>query len=174
MDNIYYDGNLKASLTVGSVSDINPLNAYTKDQVNELLGEKSDVNHIHEQYLTEHQSLDHLALKEHTHEQYLTEHQSLEHLALKEHTHEQYLTEHQDISHLATKEEIPSIKGLATEEYVNNQIDAIPEVDLSNYATKEELETAVMSDVIREIKVVDELPEKEEEGILYLVRESGE
>ena len=154
MDNIYYDGNLKASLTVGSVSDINPLNAYTKDQVNELLGEKSDVNHIHEQYLTEHQSLDHLALKEHT--------------------HEQYLTEHQDISHLATKEEIPSIKGLATEEYVNNQIDAIPEVDLSNYATKEELETAVMSDVIREIKVVDELPEKEEEGILYLVRESGE
>ena len=101
MDNIYYDGNLKASLTVGSVSDINPLNAYTKDQVNELLREKSDVNH----------------------------------------THEQYLTEHQDISHLATKEEIPSIKGLATEEYVNNQIDNIdiPEVDLSNCATKEEL-----------------------------------
>lgn len=134
MDNIYYDGNLKASLTVGSVSDINPLNAYTKDQVNELLGEKSDINH----------------------------------------THEQYLTEHQDITHLATKEEIPSINGLATEEYVNNQIDAIPEVDLSNYATKEELETVVMSDIIREIKVVDELPEVEEEGILYLVRESGE
>ena len=101
MDNIYYDGNLKASLTVGSVSDINPLNAYTKDQVNELLGEKSDINH----------------------------------------THEQYLTEHQDISHLASKEEIPSIKGLATEEYVNNQIDNIdiPKVDLSNCATKEEL-----------------------------------
>lgn len=154
MDKIYYDGNLKASLTVGSVSDINPLNAYTKDQVDQLLENKSDISHTHEQYLTEHQSLDHLALKEHT--------------------HDEYLTEHQDISHLATKEEIPNIKGLATEEYVNNQIDAIPEVDLSNYATKEELETAVMSDVIREIKVVDELPEKEEEGILYLVRESGE
>lgn len=64
MDNIYYDGNLKASLTVGSVSDINPLNAYTKDQVNELLGEKSDINHTHEQYLTEHQDISHLASKE--------------------------------------------------------------------------------------------------------------
>ena len=101
MDNIYYDGNLKASLTVGSVSDVNPLNTYNKDEVNQLLGEKSDINH----------------------------------------THEQYLTEHQDISHLASKEEIPSIKGLATEEYVNNQINNIdiPEVDLSNCATKEEL-----------------------------------
>ena len=95
MNNIYYDGNLKASLTVGSVSDINPLNAYTKDQVNELLGEKSDVNHTHGQYLTEHQSLDHLALKEHT--------------------HDEYLTEHQDISHLASKEELNEVKQSVSE-----------------------------------------------------------
>ena len=152
MDKIYYDGNLKASLTVGNVSDINPLNAYTKDQVNELLEEKSDVNH----------------------------------------THEQYLTEHQDISHLATKEEIPSIDGLAKEEHIHTSSDIKidPEyvedfgVDtlndcLSNLVGssrdfKGRFETTVMSDIIREIKVVDELPEKEEEGILYLVRESGE
>lgn len=41
------------------------------------------------------------------------------------HTHDEYLTEHQDISHLATKEEIPSIEGLATEDYVNEKISQI-------------------------------------------------
>ena len=64
-----------------------------------------------------------------------------------------YLTEHQDISNLATKEElfnkdyndlinkpnIPSIEGLASEEYVNSAIENIPKIDLSEYATKEEL-----------------------------------
>ena len=95
MDNIYYDGNLKASLTVGTSNGI------SNKQLEEALSTKADINH----------------------------------------THEEYLTEHQDISHLASKEEIPSIKGLATEEYVNNQIDNIdiPKVDLSNCATKEEL-----------------------------------
>ena len=41
------------------------------------------------------------------------------------HTHDEYLTEHQDISHLALKSEIPevpSIEGLATEDYVNDAI----------------------------------------------------
>ncbi len=72
-----------------------------------------------------------------------------------------YLTEHQDISHLATKDElfskdyndltnkpnIPSIEGLATEEYVRNEIanaqlnGGDTEVDLSGYATKDELNT---------------------------------
>ena len=64
-----------------------------------------------------------------------------------------YLTEHQDISNLATKEElfnkdyndlinkpnIPSIEGLASEEYVDSAIENIPKIDLSEYATKEEL-----------------------------------
>ena len=62
-------------------------------------------------YLTQHQSLDHLALKGHKHEEYLTEHQSLGHLALKEHKHEEYLTEHQDISHLATKTSVSSLES---------------------------------------------------------------
>lgn len=75
-------------------------------------------------YLTEHQSLDHLAIKDHAHENY----------ANKDHVHEQYLTEHQDISGKAEKEhthsyteltnrpEIPSIDGLATEQFVNNAV----------------------------------------------------
>ena len=64
-----------------------------------------------------------------------------------------YLTEHQDISNLAKKEElfnkdyndlinkpnIPSIEGLASEEYVDSAIENIPKIDLSEYATKEEL-----------------------------------
>lgn len=41
------------------------------------------------------------------------------------HTHDEYLTEHQDISHLATKAEIPSIEGLATEDYVDEKISQI-------------------------------------------------
>lgn len=44
---------------------------------------------------------------------------------IESHTHEEYLTEHQDISHLATKEEIPTLEGLATETYVQNQISQI-------------------------------------------------
>ena len=44
---------------------------------------------------------------------------------IESHTHEEYLTEHQDISHLATKEEIPTLDGLATETYVQNQISQI-------------------------------------------------
>ena len=48
-----------------------------------------------------------------------------------EHVHDQY----------ALQSDIPSIDGLATEEYVNEKIDSIdiPEVDLSGLATKEEL-----------------------------------
>lgn len=44
---------------------------------------------------------------------------------IESHTHEEYLTEHQDISHLATKDEVPSIEGLATEDYVDEKISQI-------------------------------------------------
>lgn len=40
-----------------------------------------------------------------------------------------------DLSNYVTKDELPSIEGLATQEYVNEQIEAIPEVDLTDYAT---------------------------------------
>ena len=66
---------------------------------------------------------------------------------IESHTHDEYLTEHQDISHLATKAEIPSIEGLATETYVQEQIANASlggeggSVDISNFATKAELNT---------------------------------
>ena len=54
-----------------------------------------------------------------------------------------FLTEHQDLSDYALKTDIPSIEGLASEAYVNEQITEAQlgggEVDLSNYITQEEL-----------------------------------
>ena len=151
--------------------------------------------HEHEQYLTEHQSLEGYATetyvtnaianaqlggggnsnvdlsgyatkeelntkadKEHTHEEYLTEIPS-EYITETELNAKNYLTEHQDISHLALKTElfskdyneltnkpsIPSIEGLATESFVRNEIANAQlggdsgEIDLSGYATKDEL-----------------------------------
>ena len=40
---------------------------------------------------------------------------------------------------LTDKPVIPSVEGLASEEYVNSAIENIPKIDLSEYATKEEL-----------------------------------
>ena len=56
-----------------------------------------------------------------------------------------YLTEHQSLEAYALKADIPSTDGLATEVYVNDAINNIdiPEPDLSNYATKDELQTAL-------------------------------
>ena len=116
------------------------------------------------------EDLDGYAKKEHTHEEYLTEHQSLENYYTKEETDSKvsseieqakndvkgeiddrgYLTEHQDLTEYAKKSElfskdyndltnkpelfsgnyddlsnkpvIPSIEGLASEEFVNNAI----------------------------------------------------
>ena len=48
-----------------------------------------------------------------------------------DHVHDEY----------ALKTELPSIDGLATEDYVNQMIEAIPDVDLSNCATKEDVNT---------------------------------
>lgn len=56
-------------------------------------------------------------IESHTHEEYLTEHQDISHLATKD--------EIPSIEGLATKEEIPSIEGLATEDYVDEKISQI-------------------------------------------------
>ena len=64
---------------------------------------------------------------------YLTEHQDLSHLALKEELF------NKDYNSLINKPHIPSIEGLASEEYVDSAIENIPKIDLSEYATKEEL-----------------------------------
>lgn len=71
---------------------------------------------------------------------YLTQHQSLDHLALKTDiptvptnvgafTNDMgYLTQHQDISHLATKEEIPNVNGMVTSQEIVSikLVDALP------------------------------------------------
>lgn len=56
-------------------------------------------------------------IESHTHEEYLTEHQDISHLATK--------AEIPSIEGLATKEDIPSIEGLATEDYVDEKISQI-------------------------------------------------
>lgn len=108
-----------------------------KGYINEVPAEYITENELEAKgYLTEHQDLSHLAEKDHVHAEY----------AAKEHEHDQYLTEHQDLSEYAKKEdlfsgsyndltdkpEIPSIEGLATEEFVNTAINNIelPEAEL--------------------------------------------
>lgn len=49
----------------------------------------------------------------------------------------------QDLSGYALKTDIPSTTGLATEEYVNEAIAAIPEPDLSNYYDKNQVKELV-------------------------------
>lgn len=56
-------------------------------------------------------------IESHTHDEYLTEHQDISHLATK--------AEIPSLEGLATKEEIPSIEGLATEDYVDEKISQI-------------------------------------------------
>ena len=55
---------MTGKLTVGTYSGNN---GYSKEQVDEMLTTKANVEHTHDQYLTEHQSLDHLADKYHYH-----------------------------------------------------------------------------------------------------------
>lgn len=114
------------------------------------LATKADKKHTHEEYLTQHQDISHLATKQelvHNHDnQY----------APKTHTHEQYLTEHQNISHLATKQELqakadeehthsyndltdkPNLDEKASISYVDNAVANVT-VDTSDLATKEEV-----------------------------------
>ena len=128
------DGNTNIDLTI--YAKLSDLEGY------------SEVGHTHEEYLTEHQNISHLATKEelntkadeeHTHEEYLTEHQNISHLALKSELFSK------DYNDLTNKPNIPSIEGLATETYVTNAIanaqlgGGDTNIDLSGYATKEEL-----------------------------------
>lgn len=56
-----------------------------------------------------------------------------------------YLTEHQDLSDYAKRNELPSIAGLATEQFVQEQLSniKIPDTDLSDYFTKAEALEAI-------------------------------
>ena len=108
-------------------------------------------------YITNHQSLEHLVTKEELEQKgYLTTHQSLENLVTKDElANKGYLTTHQDISGLVTKQELEDkhyltahqdVSNLATNakvEAVENRVQTLenkPPVDLSDLATKQELE----------------------------------
>ena len=108
-------------------------------------------------YITNHQSLEHLVTKEELAQKgYLTAHQSLESLVTKDELATKgYLTAHQDISGLVTKQELEDkhyltahqdVSNLATNakvEAVENRVQTLenkPPVDLSDLATKQELE----------------------------------
>lgn len=58
-----------------------------------------------------------------------------------------------------------------TYSHTNGTINLPDYPSLDGYATKDELNNKVSSDVINSIVVVDALPEVEEEGVLYLVKE---
>jgi hypothetical protein len=114
------------------------------------LATKADKKHTHEEYLTQHQDISHLATKQelvHNHDN---------DYAPKEHTHSQYLTQHQSLEHLATKQEVqakadeehthsyndltdkPNLDEKASISYVDNAVANVT-VDTSDLATKEEL-----------------------------------
>ena len=135
---------------------------YIPQSTNDLVNNSGFISEIPDEYITEYQLLQkNYAKKENiptkvseleNDSNYISEIPS-EYITETELEDKRYLTEHQDISNLATKEElfnkdyndlinkpnIPSIEGLASEEYVDNAIENIPKIDLSEYATKEEL-----------------------------------
>lgn len=114
----------------------------TKEEIKGLLSE------IPEEYVTE---------SELEGKGYLTQHQSLDDYAKKSELF------NKDYNDLLNKPEIPSIAGLATEQYVTDAISKIPDVDLSNYATKSDLpnleEYAKKSDIpsVADFATKDEL-----------------
>ena len=113
-------------------------------------------SHTHNQYLTEHQSLENYALKSEIPTNYLTSIPS-EYITETELTAKGYLTEHQDISGKADKSDIPTktseltndsgyltsipgeyvtdseltAKGYATEDYVDEAVDNLSELKMN-------------------------------------------
>ena len=88
-------------------------------------------------YITNHQSLEHLVTKEELEQKgYLKTHQSLENLVTKDELNSKgYLTDHQDISNLATNAKVEAVESRV------QTLENKPPVDVSNLATKQELES---------------------------------
>lgn len=82
---------------------------------------------------------------------------------------EGYLTEHQDISHLAKRTELHSHDNKSI-------LDNITQNDINKWNSNNSGGGTgnVSSDMINSIVVVDSLPDVEEEGVLYLVKETIE
>ena len=69
---------------------------------------------------------------------YLTKHQSLENYYTKQQADSKFLTEHQSLEDYALKEEIPSIDGLASEQWVQDQGYLTSHQDISGKLDKTE------------------------------------
>lgn len=86
-------------------------------------------------YLTEHQSLAHLVTKDELARMgYINAHQSLEHLVTKEELENKHYLTNQDISNLAINSKVEAVESRV------QTLENKPPVDLSNLATKQELE----------------------------------
>lgn len=86
-------------------------------------------------YLTEHQSLSHLVTKDELARMgYINAHQSLEHLVTKEELENKHYLTNQDITNLATNAKVEAVETRV------QTLENKPPVDLSNLATKQELE----------------------------------
>lgn len=127
-------------------------NYYTKHEVDEKIKEQSGSS-ITEEVVDEKISAatDDMATKTWVGEQgYLTEHQSLSGYATEQWVGEQgYLTEHQSLSAYSTTDEVnnlisASTDGMATEQWVEDK-HYITGVDLSNYATLQDIPTVPTS-----------------------------
>ena len=86
-------------------------------------------------YLTEHQSLAHLVTKDELARMgYINAHQSLEHLVTKQELENKHYLTNQDISNFATNSKVEAVESRV------QTLENKPPVDLSNLATKQELE----------------------------------
>nr|DAY28637.1 MAG TPA: hypothetical protein [Caudoviricetes sp.] len=86
-------------------------------------------------YLTEHQSLAHLVTKDELSKMgYINAHQSLDHLVTKQELENKHYLTNQDITNLATNSKVEAVESRV------QTLENKPPVDLSNLATKEELE----------------------------------
>lgn len=99
-------------ITASDIPEVDLANYYNKAEadtaIHNAVASKADVGHVHSEY----------ALVNHEHEQYLTDHQDISHLAEKA---ELFSGSYNDLS---DKPNIPSIDGLATESYVDSGIAA--------------------------------------------------
>ena len=86
-------------------------------------------------FLTEHQSLKHLVTKDELESKgYINAHQSLEHLVTKQELENKHYLTNQDVSNLATNAKVEAVESRV------QALENKPPVELSNLATKQDLE----------------------------------
>ena len=136
--------------TLKELGDLISENADTIEVLTQVAAGKADKEHTHDQYLTEHQSLDNYYTKSEVD----TKIPSLDGYAKTEDIPTDYLKESDlegyskfsgSYNDLTDKPEIPSIEGLASEDFVKDEISKIefPKTDLTGYYNKEEVDNLI-------------------------------